>query len=249
MNKIDKKFMILLVIFILCCSVLFLLIENDKKEKQIKNVSQYLVLDENYFWKYSKGNWENLNISSTYDEINWKKFNIYTNNSYYNTYKYVYMDNESYFFDDDNNDYTIPDNNLLINNGTYFKIKKFQTVDFNIKDNEIVSNFLEKYNKEFEELTIKKKYEVSNNYSIYIVSNYVEDYDKEDAFYLVFARINFKNYLLVNSNYFINNITYDLAYVLDIDNKYYNIILNFNCDESICYNMFQYNDGKYEEVI
>ena len=249
MNKKNKQLIILGIILIAIWGLVILVFKKEEKQQEVLSETQYIILDDNYFWKYKSNNWSKLYTEEQYEEFNWKKFDIYTSEGYYNTYKYVVMNSKTYYFDDDNNEYNVPNNNILLNNNSYFELKKYNLNEFNDNDYKIVSDYLEKNNRDSSNLTVKKKYKLTENNNIYVVSNYNKNLKNQDSYYFVFSRIQNKNYLLINKNYLEDYISYDLAWILDINDKYNNIILKFNCDKDICYDMFQYKNETYTKVI
>lgn len=248
-----KKNIKLIILITLCIAIwgalIFIFNKKEQEEKKI-SAPQYLLLDNNYFWKYENSNWTELTTEDDYDEFNWKKFDIYTNNKYYNTYKYVTRDGKSYYFDDDNNEFEVPQHNILLNKDTYFNLKKYTELSLDSSDSKIITNILKENNHSSDNLTIQKKYSISSNFNIYVISNYFETAEENsNIFYVVFCQINSDTYLLINKSYSDEVNSYDLAWVLDTNKKYNNIIVSYTCDTDICYDMYQYDDNKFKKVI
>lgn len=215
-------------------------VQLDKEKKP-----QYIILDNNFFWKYKDGKWSDLREDNEIESINWKKFNVYIDNSFYNTYSYVYTSNKAYFFDENRKSKKINNNNMLINNNSYLSIKEYKEASFNDDDYKITINFLNSINIKNENLTITKKFFIDDKNKIYIVSNYDEAIKEDNVYYVVFLRKNNKNYLIVNGEYDHN---YNLQTIVNINKKFYNIILNYDCMDGYCYQMFQY-DKEYKNVV
>jgi hypothetical protein len=254
---VKKRTIVLVIIGIVVWGLFFIVLKNKEKETNYSNTAQYVIIDNFYYWKYQKLQWQVLdNIldpTSTATEINWKNYDVYVDNKYLNTYKYVLMNDKSYFFDNDDNEIDVSETNILLSKNSNFNLKKFNEISFDDNDYNIVKNILNNKNYNYNDLTIKKKYTIATNNNIYILSNYDglnNDIDESSIYYIVFLRINKKNYILVDTTYSELAYNYDLAYVLNINNnKINNIILSYTCDEDICYDMYQYNDNKFEKVI
>lgn len=246
-----KKYIILIICFVAWIGLL-IYFNNVDKAKSLKKVPQYILIDQLHYWKYVDEEWSSIDSIKDFrtveKEINWHKYDIYVNNQFYNTFDYVLMDYEEYYFDDNTKSYEITQDKLLLNHDSYLKLKNFNTDSFSDEDVEIVSNFMNKYNYSVNDVAFKSKYVIDEDNVIYIVSNYRE-YSIEDIFYLVFYRKNNKNYLLVNNSSSNNIFYYDLYSVLNTKNKFDNIILSYGCEDSVCYDMYEYNRGKYVKVI
>jgi len=250
MKKI-KKYIILIICFVVWIGLL-VYFNNKENIKSQKNIPQYVLIDQFHYWKYINNKWINIDSINDFEtvekEINWNEYDVYINNQYYNTFDYVLMNYEEFYFDDDIKSHEITQDKLLLNHDSYLKLKNFSTQSFFDEDVEIVSNFMNRYNYSVGDVAVKNKYVIDDDNVIYILSNYRE-YSRDDIFYLVFYRRNNRNYLLVNNDDANNILYYDLFSVLDTKNKYDNIILSYGCEDSVCYDMYEYNKGKYVKVI
>ena len=249
-----KKYIIVL-LFIMVWIIIFALAVRSGNKQEEKNTTQYVLIDPFNYWKYTNQKWENIDSINDFDkvteEINWKKYDIYVNNQYFNTLDYVLKNGQEYYFDDDTHSYEVPQEKLLLNEGSYFNIKEFYLDNFLNNDLNIVNEFLNKYNHSSNNLTVQQKYSIEDNKSIYIISNYPDNYPEDDSglFYLVFYRQDNKNYLLVDMGYAENVSNYKLAWVLNTESKLDNFILSYTCEEATCYDMYEYQKGKYLKVI
>ena len=208
------------------------------------------------YWKYNNLEWEKmdtiLNFDAVEEEINWKEFNIYINNQYYKTLDYVLMNGEEFYFDDNTKSYNVDGEKILLSKKSYFQLKNYSVVTFSKEDISIVSNFLKKYHHSFSDLRVKNKYIISSTESLYVVSNYYDGYvdnGNSSIFYTIFYRNKSRDYLLTDIEGSSLVHSYQLKWILDIDNRYDNFILSYTCEEAICYDMYQYKRGKYIRVI
>ena len=249
-----KRIIIALLLFVIWIGILVYITDSEKIRIQKKN-AQYVLIDQFNYWKYVDSEWVKLDSVNDFDsvaeEINWKKYDIYINNKYFNTLEYVLMEGQEYYFDDNDHSHEINQEKILFNNDTYLQLKEFNLIDFSNEDINIVKKILNKYSHSFDDVTIKNKYMIDDNNSIYIISNYTNLSSKynSDLFYLAFYRRNSKNYLLMNIGNEANVSDYKLAWVLDEKNKYDNFILSYTCEDTICYDMYEYKNGKYVKII
>lgn len=250
MKKI-KKYIILIICFVVWIGLL-IYFNNKENIKFQRNIPQYVLIDQFHYWKYVDSEWINIDSINDFEtvekEINWNEYDVYINNQYYNTFDYVLMDYEEFYFDDDIKSHEITQDKLLLNHDSYLELKNVSNDNFSDDDVEIVSSFMNKYNYSVNDVAVKNKYIIDEDNVIYILSNYRE-YSRDDIFYLVFYRRNNKNYLLVNNSDANNIFYYELFSVLDTKNKHDNIILSYGCEDSVCYDMYEYNKGKYVKVI
>ena len=219
----------------------------EKVQLSKEETPQYVVLDGNYFFEYENGKWDNLSLDNEYDLINWKKFDIFIDNIYYNTFNYVVNDNHnSYFFNDDNISHDVPESYVLINDDSFLSIIEYNQVEFMDEDYEIATDFLESHNFRDIDLTRVKKYYIPGDGYVYVVYNYKDTTNLDDIYHVVFYRRGNKNYMIAKGNYEFN---YDLHTVLDINKKFNNFILSYTCYDGLCYEMYQYKDGNYVNVL
>ena len=246
-----KKYILLLICFVVWIGLLFYFSGKEDVRLQ-KNISQYVLIDQFHFWEYANSKWKSIDSVNDFHEvennINWKKFDVYINNSYYNTLDYVLMNHEEYYFDDNSKSYEITQDKLLLNHDSYLEVVDFDASDFSSDDISIVEDFMGQYNYSFSDVLVKNKYVIDENNVVYLVSNYSEN-NIFNVFYLGFYRKNNKNYLLMNINNSENILYYKLYSVLDIKDKYNNLILSYGCQDTVCYDMYEYNDGEFVKVI
>lgn len=248
----DKKSWFLLFVLVILALV-FIIIVSRQGEKKNQGAS-YVIFNNFIYAKFHNDNWTKLDRDQM-NEINWKKFDIYGDDGKINTYSYVVNNDKFYYFDDNSDSYRIDEEVILFSQNSAVSFSDFDKVEFNNKDYENVDKFLKKHNHSAKDLTIYSKYQISKNSCLYIVSNAVidsEEQNSNDVYYVVIYRLNGKDYLLVDENYLDDYITYDLKWVLQENgSKYYNLVLRYNCDEDICYDMFRYNINhkNYERVI
>ena len=238
MKKIRN--IIILVILIVGWLVLMLNFSKEKEQLSKEEVPQYMVLNGYVFWEYKLGNWKDLTKESEYDLINWKKFDVYNDDGYLGMYKYVYNDYVSYFFDDDDRSHEIYGNYILMNENSYLSMKDFDETNVNEDDYGIVRKFLEKNKIMDTSINYLFKYRITDSEYVYVVSNYEETLINEDIYYIVFYRRNNRNYLISKGDYEHN---YNLYKILDINKKYDNFILSYDCD-GLCFEMYQYDKKK-----
>lgn len=234
MKKI--KNIIIIVILIIGWLVLILSLNKDNG----KDEPQYMVLNGYLFWEYKLGRWRDLSKRAEYDLINWKKFDIYTDDGYIGMYTYVYKNYKSYFFDDDHRSHEIYGNYILMNENSYLSMKNFEEVDVNEDDYEIARKFLKRKKIDDESINYLFKYKITDSEYVYIVTNYEETMHEDDIYHIVFYRRNNRNYLIAKGNYEYN---YDLYKVIDVDEKYDNFILSYDCD-GVCFELYQYDKKK-----
>ncbi len=251
----NKKRYIIIVLCFVIWGIVFVYLVNNENLRIARSVTQYVLIDKFNLWKYSDLKWEKLDSVVNYDdvskEINWKKYNIYVNNQYFNTLDYVLKDGVEYYFDDDIRSYEINQEKILLNEDSYLKLKEFYSTNFKEEDIEISNEILLKYNHSSDNLTVQKKYLIDEENAIYIFSNYPSYYpdNQFDLFYFVFYRRNSKNYLLLDIDYVENVSSYKLSWVMNTKSKYDNFILSYTCEEATCYDMYEYQKGKYAKVI
>lgn len=214
-----------------------------EKEKANESKTQVLILNSNFFWKYKNKEWSKISLNSELNLINWKKFDIYMDNEFYNTYKYVFTNGKGYFYNEDNESIDLNSNYVLINKDSFISILTYNEVSFDTADSEIVSSFLELNGKNYNDIFIKRKYIISEDSCVYVVSNYYDDIDYDDVYSMVFYRKGKKNYLVNTGNHL-----YDLHVVLDINKKFPNIVLSYDTAHVKFYEMFQFNHDKYINV-
>lgn len=249
-----RRYLIIFLCFVIW-GIIFIYIVNYENLRIQKNASQYILIDLFNYWKCENLKWEKLDAINDYDnvseEINWKKYDIYVNNQYYNTLDYVFMNGKEYYFDDDTHSYEIPKEKVLFNEGSYFKLKNFELASFSEEDNNILEDMLNKYHHFSNNLTVRSKYLIDDENAIYIASNYPNYYpqNQENLFYFVFYRRGNKNYLLVDIGYIENLSNYKVSWVVNAKSKYDNLILSYTCEEATCYDMYEYQKGKYIKVI
>ena len=251
------KRLFVLLLFFLIWGILFSLIVQYENDKNSRAVSQYVVINSFDVWKYSNFKWSKFDYAVDFDavneEINSKKYNIYVNNYFYKKLTYYIRDGEEYFFDDNIHSYNISQEKIMFNASSYFQLKKFDSRVFSDDDLEYVSNVLSKYHHFYDNINVNKKYFINDNNIIYIISNYPSNYvddDKLDFYYFVFYKRGNKNYVLVDLDYHYHISDYMLKWVIDIkNNNFLNFVLSYKCEETVCYDMFQYQKGKYERVV
>lgn len=243
MKKIKKYIILSTIIIIWGCIIFYFYTEKIQQERE--KVPQVMIINSNYFWKYELGKWDRISIKKDSDLFNWQKFDIYIDNSFYNTYKYVFTNGKGYFFDDNENSQDISKENVLINDGSFLKLVDFEKESINDNDNNIISKFLERNSINYSDITIKIKYSITDNSSIYIVSNHYDGIEYENIFYLAFYRLNNRDYLISKGE---PQCDYSLHTVLDINKKFPNIVLEYNEEEGKNYTMFQYEKDKYVSV-
>lgn len=242
-----KKKNIVIIIMIIIWIILILIFSKEYIQSNKEEIPQYMILNGKYFWQYQNSDWVDLFETKELESINWKKFDIFVDNNYYNTYNYVINKNyESYLFDDNEQTQEVPDTYTLINENSFLSLVKYSEVELTSKDNEIILKFLNKNNFHDKDYSVAKKYIINEDEFIYIVTNYEENLIEEDIYYTTFYRRNNKNYMISKSK---NPYNYDLYSIIDINRKFKNIILKFQCYHTYCYDMYQYTDNGYEKVI
>ena len=239
--KKAKKYIILggIIITWICLMISFY---KEKIQLEREKEPQVVIINSNYFWKYELGKWNKISIGDESSLYNWKKYDIYIENKYYNTYKYVFTNGKGYFFDENEESKYIPENNILINKNSFIKIIEHEEKSITDKDNKIIYNFTKKNNINYNEITVKKKYIITENSSLYIISNHYEGIDYEKIYYIAFYRKNNRNYIISKGE---PQCDYSLYTVLDINKKFPNIILEYNEEEGKNYSMFQFEKDKY----
>lgn len=242
MKKYKNIILIITIIAIWCG--LILMFSKEKIQLETEKAPQILIINNTFFWKYESGEWNSLNATKDYKQFNWKDFDMYLDNEFYGTYKFVSTNGKAYFYNDDKS-IDITHINMLINHDSFFKVVNYDEDKFDNKDNNIVSKFLNKNKINFEEVTYKKKYIISEDDTIYVTTNYYDGINIDEIYYIVFYRKNNKNYLIVKENY---NYNFDLYGIIDINKTFHNFILKYSCSDSICYEMFQYNGKEYKNV-
>lgn len=218
----------------------------EKVQLKKEEIPQYLVLDGHFFWKYENGKWTDLMIEQNFDSINWEQFDVFINNSYYDTYSYVFNNYVSYFFDSDSNTQEVPSSYVLINKDSFLNLVEYNEVEFTDEDYKIATKFLEKNNLQDINLNLVWKYSIQDDGDLYFISNYEDTLVEDDIYCVVFYRKGNKNYMISKGNHEFN---YDLYTVLDINKKLNNFILGYDCYDGICYEMYQYEDGNYVNVL
>jgi Ca2+/Na+ antiporter len=240
-------------LIILLCIVAFIILIflNAQNYNSNEEIPQYIIIDNKIYWKYQYKDWANLDMTlnkeEVSNEINWQDYKIYVNNEYVNTLKYVFMNGKSYFFNDSNDEVDISSNNILFNKDTYLKLSEYNNAVLTNNDYNIINDILSKENRDSNNLTTIKKYNIKDNFDIYILSNYSEEnIINNTAFNFIFYKINNINKILVDEDLSLENYNYNLSYLLNVSSKYDNIILSYTCEEETCYSMYQYNSDKTE---
>ena len=236
MKKIRRK-VIITVIIIIWLILTFFVYKLDNWNK-IKNSPHFILLNQTYYWQYENSEWKKLKTENEFKKFLWKEFKVYNENNYLGNYSIGILSGKTYYYDKNNNNTSLENVNLAINNDTFLEKKDFDNVTLDEEDNNIISEFLNE--KEIYGNSNAEKYIIDEKNTIYkIIFN--------DGYSLLFIRSNNKNYLLDYNKYY----DYDLAYIIDIKEKKYNIITKFNCDEDKCYNMWQYNKNKkkYKKIM
>ena len=254
----NKKFWVLLFIFILLCLVLTIIFINKREDEKIHSGLQYVYIDDLHCWEYGNHVFKKrdvvLNANNVLKNINWKDFDVFVGNKYQNTYKFVYTNGNEYLFDDNDESYEVPNNKILVNKGSYFKFNKFKNDSITSDDNDVINKLLKSINRSSDNLLIKRKYNISFNEDIYILSNYNEAYVDDDIdinnlYNVIFYRKNYKNYILLNSGYVEGDFSYDLSWILDTKDDFNTFIFSYNCYEIVCYNLFYYDGGSFVNAI
>lgn len=243
MKKI-KKIILICLIFLLWLSVA-IYSYNEKVRLEKEKIPQVIIINNNYFWKYESGIWNKLSLKKDTDLYNWKKFDIYVDNKYYNKYKYTFTNGKGYFWNNDNKSQSIPSKSVLLNDNSYLSICDYEKVSLNENDNQIISKFSKKNKINYNEIAMKEKYNITEDSSIYIISNYYDNIDYDEVYYIVFYRKNKKNYFITKGN---SEQNYKLHIVLDINRKFPNIVLEYYDEDVLDYEMYQYDGKKYNNV-
>ena len=243
--KINFKMIVLIIICVAAWGIFIFISKNDSSSG---NTSDYLIVNNYNVWSYSSGNWNKLLVDSEFDEINMSDFDVYSNNGFIGKYRYALKNNVAYYFDNDYNNMEFSDEVIAISSDSKISLINYSSSNVDDKSNDIVNSYLDKL--KLSTLNVSyTKYSLDSG-DIYFVTNMVDGYN-EDTFYVIFYRDSLFNKLIYN-NKFVNEDFkyYDLAWILKIK-KFgkNNIILRYECDRDICYDMYQYSNGKYELVI
>lgn len=242
-----KNQIILVFILVIVWVSLIYIFSKEEQIAKLQESPQILILDNFFFWKYEDGAWDTLVSDADYDLFNWKKFDIYVNNNYINTFKYVYKNNESFFFNENNESQTIAsDDLLLLSEDSYINILNFSELDFDSDDEKIIRKFLKKNSIDYNTITLKIKYSITNDNFLYVLSNNDELVKNEDTFYLFMYRTKYKSYLVTKKMF---SYDFSLQSIIDIQNGKPNFIIKYNCyDGGHCYDMYQYVENNYVKV-
>ena len=239
-----KKIILICFIFLLWLGVV-IYSYNEKIRLEREKIPQVLIINSNYFWKYQFGTWNKLSLKNDTDLYNWKKFDIYVDNKYYNTYKYTFTNGKGYFWDNNNKSQYIPSKNVLLSDNSYLSLYDYKKVSLGEIDNQIILKFSKKNKIDYNDITIKEKYYITEDSNVYIISNYYDDIEYDEVYYIVFYRKNNKNYFITKGNAEQN---YKLHIVLDINKKIPNIVLEYYDEEVLDYKMYQFDGKAYNNV-
>lgn len=242
--KKTKKIILICFVFLLWLGFI-IYSYNEKIKLEREKIPQILIINSNYFWKYESGIWNKMSLKEDIDLYNWRKFDIYVDNKYYNTYKYIFTNGKGYFWDNNDKSQSIPSKNVLLNDDSFLSLCNFEEVSLDKKDNQIISKFSQKNKLNYNDITSKEKYYIDENSSIYIISNYSDNIEYDEVYYIVFYRKNRKNYFVTKGN---AEQYYRLHIVLDIDKKLPNLVLEYYDEDVLDYEMYQYDGKKYNNV-
>lgn len=242
--KKTKKIILIFFLFLLWLAIV-IYSYNEKIKLEREKIPQVLIINNNYFWKYESGIWNKLSLKKDIDLYNWKKFDIYVDNKYYNTYKYTFTNGKGYFWNTNDKSQTIPSKNVLINDNSYLSLCSYEKISIDENDDQIISKFSKRNKINYNDITIKEKYYINEESNIYIISNYYDDIDYDEVYYIIFYRKNNKNYFIAKGN---AEQDYKLHIVLDIGKKIPNIVLEYYNEDVLDYEMYQYDGKKYNNV-
>ena len=245
MKKIDLKLVILTIIFIVILVALVFVFSKEKENSDLQNSEQYLILNNSYSLISDNLEWKSVSFTQMGRNINWTKCRVYSPNREYQLYDIVTNGDRYYYFDDDRVSHELIDDSLILNNDTYFRLVDYDNKSLTDNDTNIINKVLDKYELS-KNISITKKYDLDNNSSVYIISNYGLN---DTYFYLVFLRNKFKNYEILLNNYDNNfDIDLDLMYVLDVNKDLYSFVLTGVAYEGKSYFMFDYSNRVYNKI-
>ena len=251
-----KKYVFLFVILGVWAGLLYLGVFIFNKNS--RKFDEFLIINQFNIWHYSESTWNKVDaVNREYlfdSEINEKKFKVFVNGKYYNTLMYIVNENNfEYFFDKNNKNYYIKpeDRKLSLKENTGFDVFDYRDSAISPDDMNIITDFLNEYNRTFDYLTVRKKYVIDDDKFIYILSNSPNNYtDKvEGLFNVAFYREADHNYLIYNYDYDKIKRGYDLYFSVDTKRKKPSFIVSHSYYESYGYELFEFEKDKYNKVI
>lgn len=226
-----KRYIIIFVLLAIYLILGLLLFTN----KDIKNNNiEYLLIGNDIKLSLYNGKWDTIK-----DNVFDTKFYIYDNNKYKGVYEIKYHNDKMYLFDDYRNSIKL-DGELIATSSKNIEVKEFEINGITNTNNYIIKE-IEKENK----LKIENMEQFSINQKI------VLDFDNDGK--------NEELYLLSNMfNMDVNQIEKALSYVLYVDNKKIQKIINLAVNDNERFDSYSYyisgiidynNDKKYELII
>lgn len=244
--KFDFKTFLLIGVVIVIWGIFLFISDNDSSDK--KTTGDYLVVNSYNVWEYKSNNWSKLLLDSDLENLNMSYFDVYADNRFVGKYRYALKNGVSYYFNDDYSNIELDGELLAIPSDSDTSLIDYLYSDMDDENNDIVYNYLKKLNLNISNVSYTK-YSLDSG-SIYFVTNVVDGYN-DDTFYVIFYRDGLSNRLIYKEKFVDEKFKYyNLAWVLKMKkDKKISVILKYECDRDVCYDMYQYIDGEYKLVI
>ena len=232
-----------------------LIIPFGKKVFAIENESKKIMIDGISIWKDIDNKWYNTDFIDNDDN-----YNIYINNNYFGTYKINSFNDEFIYYN--NNNSTSYNNSLFAyTTNLNIQLKPFKLLNTTEEDIREINKIL---NTSFDNNDFPTSEHVDidldNNGvidTIICVSNLYDSNSQNRYFNLLYIKLNNENrQIIINDeikeNDVLNNPVYNIKYIYNDKNNYDNIIIQkrYFSNAGEPQNMlFEYKDGKYNQVI